>query len=159
MSIRDKTRQGAIEHILAYPDPATTKQLLLGDSHTERLIWKYPNFNPEGTGYTQHEHISGSFERIAKRMSAEQVNKMVEGVAVMVACVKQRWPDAIVTVFPIPPIPTRGIPERDPMNVEAYNTGLRNAGLLKEDFEDHVHLTVSGYYRWKEMVSKAGFTF
>ncbi|KAJ3051532.1 hypothetical protein HDU99_008386, partial [Rhizoclosmatium hyalinum] len=140
MSIRDKTRQGAIEHILAYPDPATTKQLLLGDSHTERLIWKYPKFapkntwicgvggdsikqlswrvfNPEGTGYTQHEHISGSFERIgimigsndikAKRMSAEQVNRMVEGVAVMVACVKQRWPDAIVTVFPISPIPTR----------------------------------------------------
>ncbi|KAJ3004047.1 UNVERIFIED_CONTAM: hypothetical protein HDU68_005330, partial [Siphonaria sp. JEL0065] len=179
MPIRDKTRQGCIDHILAYNSTAT--QLLLGDSHTERLIWRFPTLAPsrtwicgvggdrisqlawrvsneEGTGYTQHEHISGSFQRIiimagsndilAKRMTEKQINACVTKMVALAQVVKTRWPDAQVSVFPIPPVPTRGLSERDPLNVETYNAALVKAGLtrdgcewgemdLETDFEDH----------------------
>ncbi|KAI9348712.1 SGNH hydrolase-type esterase domain-containing protein [Obelidium mucronatum] len=199
MPIRDKTREGCINHILAYTP--TSSQLLLGDSHTERLVWKFPTLAPkatwicgvggdrisqlawrvaneEGIGYSQHTSITGPFQRIGimagsndiliKRMTEKQLNACVSKMQGIVDAVRQRWPDAQVTVFPIPPVPTRGTHERDPMNVVAYNLALLRAGLVAEecewgemdlerDFEDHVHLTTTGYLKWWNMIKGQGF--
>ncbi|KAJ3400087.1 hypothetical protein CcCBS67573_g08231 [Chytriomyces confervae] len=210
--MRDQTRTACTNHIQHFTDTTTTTtttasapaytQLLLGDSHTERLEWKFPLLalkqtllcgcggdrisqlawrisNTENLGYTQNDAMkSASFERIGiligtnniseKSLSEKQINAMVDQVSSMVQLVKETWPGALVTVFPLPPIPTRGRSKRDQATVDAYNQALRDKGLLQDyihwpemdlelDFEDEVHLSETGYLKWREMVRTAGF--
>ncbi|KAJ3067018.1 hypothetical protein HDU98_009754 [Podochytrium sp. JEL0797] len=148
----------------------------VGGDRISQLAWRIAN--PEDSGYTQHARIMGTFTRIgimigsndilAKRMTDKQITAMVKKVQALYLIVKTRFPEAQVCVFPIPPIPTRGFNERDPQNVEMYNLSLREARLIAEgcvwpemdlegDFEDHVHLSMSGYRKWWIMVAQAGW--
>jgi len=83
--MRKKTMQGIYEHISNLK--VTDEYLLLGDSHVERLIWKFPQFAPSntwlcgiggdnasqlsyrvynehGNGYTQHPTVTNEFTSI-----------------------------------------------------------------------------------------------
>ncbi|KAI8608054.1 SGNH hydrolase-type esterase domain-containing protein [Chytriomyces sp. MP71] len=199
--VREKTRDTCAAHIAAHTHSLTPlSQLLLGDSHTERLIWRFPSLapqntwlcgvggdrlsqlawrvaNPDSQGYTQHPALAtAEFARIGimigtndildTQMTRKQVGAMVAKVEAMVAKVRERWPGALVTVFPIPPLPTRGRQVRDQKSVDTYNEGLKECGLvtvdwpemdLDADYEDDVHLSDTGYAKWREMIRVAGF--
>ncbi|KAJ3241125.1 hypothetical protein HDU81_001912 [Chytriomyces hyalinus] len=205
-SMRDKTRDACTSHIQHYIDTSSSAppytQLFLGDSHTERLQWKFPHLalkqtlycgcggdrisqlawrisNSENLGYIQNDAMkSANFERIGiligtnniseTSLSEKQIGALVLLVSVMVEWVREAWPSALVTVFPLPPVPNRGRSKRDQASVDAYNQALRDKGLLQDsihwpemdlelDFEDDVHLSESGYMKWREMVQTAGF--
>ncbi|KAJ3108479.1 hypothetical protein HDU97_001186 [Phlyctochytrium planicorne] len=190
-AIRDKTRQGCLQH-LTERKPTDTR-LLLGDSHIERLVWRFPHLAPqntwlcgiggdrvsqlqwrvandEGLGYTQHSSTAGSsFTHIgimigsnditSTSMKPSQIASMVAKVTQIYSAVQARWPDAIISVFPVPPVPNCGKKERHTESVTGYNVALMespnrlvaegldwtNAIDLDTGFEDHVHMAPEGY--------------
>lgn len=188
--MRKKTKQGIDDHILNLK--MTDEYLLLGDSHVERLIWKFPHlappntwlcgiggdrafqlsyriYNENGNGYAQHQSVRNEFKRIGiligtndilpKRMNEEKLSNIVKEVERMYGNLRRRWPNAEIKVFPIPPVPLVGRKQRSEANIDDYNQKLMASGMVKsgdcfawnlnleEDFEDHVHLTESGYLK------------
>ncbi|KAI8896404.1 hypothetical protein BC833DRAFT_597595 [Globomyces pollinis-pini] len=84
-AMREKTKETCIQHCIQYS--INHDQLLLGDSHVERLTWKFQHLKPKNTwlcgvggdrisqlswriqnddllGYTQNTQITGSFTTI-----------------------------------------------------------------------------------------------
>lgn len=83
--MREKTKLGIIDHICNLK--MTDEHLLLGSSHVERLVWKFPHLAPantwlcgiggdkafqlayrvhnaNGCGYTQHRRVQNKFKTI-----------------------------------------------------------------------------------------------
>jgi GDSL-like lipase/acylhydrolase family protein len=83
--VRDKTKNAIVDHLAALKP--TDRFILMGDSHSERLVWKHPELapkdtwicavggdsvprlsyrvkNPEGTGYAQVASVGDHFEKI-----------------------------------------------------------------------------------------------
>ncbi|KAJ3327181.1 hypothetical protein HDU76_012273 [Blyttiomyces sp. JEL0837] len=198
-SVRDKTRQGCLDHIASLK-PGDTR-ILFGDSHIERLVWKYPQLappntwlcgiggdrtsllqwriqNPEGLGYTQSPIPQNAFTHIgimigsndigSTKLTAKQLTNLLNKVKEIKRIVETRWPDALVSCFPIPLVPLCGVNERDVDSVMEYNRLLKMEGLIVDGlvdddkdsgkidlvtgFDDHVHMSQSGYIWFRENI-------
>jgi hypothetical protein len=96
--MRDKTKNAVKQHIAALK--STDKYLLLGDSHSERLVWKYPELAPhntwicavggdtverlmwriqnnEGTGYVDAANVTNKFEKIIILIGANDLKENI----------------------------------------------------------------------------------
>ncbi|KAI8853174.1 SGNH hydrolase-type esterase domain-containing protein [Chytridium lagenaria] len=171
-AIRDKTRQGCIDHLSALKPTDTT--LLLGDSHIEHLL-RFPQLalpntwlcgvggdrisqlrwrleNDENCGYTQlpvaneFTHIGimiGTNNLMAIPFNEKQLRTAATKVNAIHDVVRQRWPHAQISVLPIPPIPLRGMSERSSEAVDGYNDALVKVGLpVVQDFWADIDLEV-----------------